>query len=104
MGIEINLSAEDIDQLVRDSIMKAGFGKAVEDGVRQVLNGYNSTVQDALRRYIGQIAAELLETKFSDQVKGLVHKYIEQTVTQEVLDKVTSTAVTKLVDAANRGY
>jgi hypothetical protein len=38
MAIEINLTAEDIDKLVNDSVREAGFGKAIEDGVKRAIS------------------------------------------------------------------
>lgn len=105
MGIEINLSAEDIDSLVRDSIMKAGFGKAIEEGVRRaVAPGYDNPIEKATKAYVLEVVGQLLREKFAGQIRETVSAHIEAMVTQEVLNKVTTHAVTKMVDAASDRY
>lgn len=105
MGIEINLTAEDVDALVRGSIMKAGFGKAIEDGVKRAISpGYDNPIEKATRAYVMQVCDDLLRTKFAEQITATVAAHLEAMVTQDVLDKVTSAAVKKMVDAAESRY
>lgn len=104
MALELNITAEDIDQLVRDSIMKAGFGKAVEEAVISSLRGYNSPVEGAIKRYVGEIAAELIREKYKIQIISAVQKAIEEKVTDEVIDKTVSAATDRMIRAAEDRY
>lgn len=103
MGLEINLTPDDIDRLVKDSIMKAGFGKAIEEGVkRAIAPGYDNPIEKAMKAYVIEVADNLLRTKFADQIKEIVTTYINQNVTGEVLEKITNVSLTEMIVAAKR--
>ena len=105
MGIEINLTADDIDTLVKDSIMKAGFGKAIEEGVKRAMApGYDNPIEKATKEYVLQVCNSLLRERYADQVRTVVAAAIEAQVTQEVVQKITDAAVKKMVDAAADRY
>jgi hypothetical protein len=105
MGIEINLSADDIDTLVKDSIMKAGFGKAIEEGVKRAMApGYDNPVEKAMKAYVVEVCDSLLRHRFADQIRTVVAAEIEKQVTNEVIEKVTNAAVQKMVSAASDRY
>jgi hypothetical protein len=105
MAIELNLTPEDIDQLVRDSLMKAGFGKLIESNVQKALqSGYDNPIDKAMKAYVTEVADELIRTKFTVQIREAVNKLMEQMVTQELLNKVTGAVVKKMVDAASDRY
>ena len=105
MGIEINLTADDIDLLVKDSIMKAGFGKAIEEGVRKAIApGYDNPIEKATKAYVLEVCDSLLRERFADQVRAVVTATIEAKVTQEVVQKITDVAVEKMVRAASERY
>lgn len=102
MGIEINLSPEDIDTLVKDSIMKAGFGKAVEDGVKKAFSqGYDNPIDKATKAYVFEVCNSLLRERFADKIHAVVTAAIEAQVTAEVIEKITNTAVREMVSAVS---
>ncbi len=98
MGLEINLTPADIEELVKRTILESGFGKAVEDSIRAAMNPnhYNNPVKGAIETYVKKVMLELLETQYSTRVRAYCQKVIEETVTDELLEKVTKTAVDKL--------
>lgn len=101
--MELNLTAADVEQLVKNTIMLSGFGKAVEDGVRKALaSGYDNPIDKEIKIYVGRVAGELIKEKFAAQIKESVAGYIEAKVTKQFLETVTSTAVDKMVAAADR--
>jgi citrate lyase gamma subunit len=105
MAIEINLTAEDIDKLVKDSILKAGFGKAIEDGVKRAISpGYDNPIERATKEYVAQVCHSLLRDQFADKIRAVVSATIEAQVTTEVIQKVTDVAVRKMVNAAQDRY
>jgi hypothetical protein len=101
--MQFNLTPEDIDSLVRDSIMKNGFGNAVTTAITKVLNtGYNNPIDEQIKILVGRITADLINEKFKDQIKVLVADQIEKQVTQDLLEKVTYETTKKMVDSVDR--
>lgn len=105
-ALEFNLSAEHIEQLVRDSIMKAGFGKAIEESILKIAKpgAYNNPIEEALRQYIRDVMVELLHGEAGARVREFVAAYVEREVSAEVLDKITGAAVEKIKRAAEERY
>ncbi len=103
MSLELNIKPEDIERLVKDSIMQSGFGNAVTAGINKALSGYNNPVDDQIRQYVGRVAAELISEKYAEEVRSAVSRHIEAKITTELIDKVTEAAVLKMERAA-MGY
>lgn len=101
MAIEINLKPEDVENLVRDSIMKSGFGAAVTKALSNVLGGYNSPIEAELKAYVTTIVRDLLATQYGEQIKTAVIETMRTKVTDEILKKFTDTAIDKIVAAAD---
>jgi len=105
MGIEINLTAEDIDTLVKDSIMKAGFGEAITEGVKRAMRpGYDNPIEKATKEYVLQVCGSMLRERYAEQIRAVVAAAIEAQVTEEVVQKITDDAVKKMVNAAENRY
>jgi flagellar biosynthesis/type III secretory pathway protein FliH len=102
MAFELNITAEDIDQIVKDSIMKAGFGKAVEAGITKALSGYDSPIEKQLKSLVSEVARTLIEEKYMASIKLAVAKAVEEKITPDLIDKTVSAAMSKMVDAADR--
>lgn len=102
MALELNIKPEDVEQLVKDSIMKAGFGKAVSDAVTKAISGYNNPVEDAIKRYVGQVADELIREKYSEEVRTAVQLHMEACITAELINKVTGEVVQRMQQAVER--
>lgn len=98
MGIEINLTTEDIDQLVKDSIMKAGFGKAIEMGIQRAMApGYDNPIDKSVKAYILVVCDQLLREQFSGTITRVVTAAIEVHVTDAVIKQIAQTVVEKVV-------
>ncbi len=102
MSFQVNLTPEDIDALVKDSILKAGFGNAVTTAVQKALSGYDNPIDKEVKIYVARVAADIIQDKFADQIKQLVATQIEQQVTQELMERVTSETVVKMCNAVDR--
>lgn len=96
--LELNLTPADIEKLVKESIMQSGFGEAVKTACVKALTGYNSPVDNEIRKYVAELTAQLLREKFSEQIKAAVTETIEARVTNEVLNRVTEACVRKMTD------
>jgi len=101
MPLELNITAEDVEALVRDSIMKSGFGKAVEEGVKKAFSGYDNPIDKEIKSYVAEVCRKLLREKFSTEVLAAVTKAIQEKVTQELIDKTVAAATERMVRAAD---
>lgn len=98
MSLEFNLTPDDIERLVRDSIMKSGFGAAVEKSIKEIMgSSYRNPVNDALAAYVKRICEDLLETQMGAQIKEHVAAAIEAKVTKDFLDKVVGATLDKMM-------
>lgn len=104
MAIELNITAEDVEALVKDSLIKAGLGKVISDGVAKALGGYDSPVDKAVKQYVAEVAETLIREKFADQIKDAVRATIEAKVTDEMIARTVDAAVEKMARAAEGRY
>lgn len=98
--MNIEIKPEDVDALVRDALLKAGIGKTITEAVSKALSGYNNPVDEKLKLFVGEIAAELIREKWGSEIRASVARHIEALVTQEIVDKTANQAVEKMVKAA----
>lgn len=103
MKIEIN--AEQVDQLVRDTILKAGIGKAIEGAVSRAFgNTYDNPIEKELKSYITTVVRKLLETEFKDKVDMAVREAIAAKLTEPIVAKLAEATIDKIVKAADERY
>lgn len=100
MAIELSITPEDVEAIVKDALIKAGLGKAISDGVKKALSGYESPVDKEVKLYVGEVAATLIKEKYAEQIKASVSAAIEARVTKEFLDKTVADTITKMEKAA----
>ena len=98
--LELNLTPADIDKLVKESIMLSGFGEAVKTACVNTLTGYNSPIENEVRKYVAELTAQLLREKFSVQIKEAISAAIEASVTREIINKITESSVKQMIRAA----
>lgn len=97
MTIAINLTPQDIENYVKEALIKSSIGKAIQTAVDSVLNkSYDNPIDKEIKAMVGRIAYELLHEKYKDQVKQLVQAQIEKVVTDQMLQTVTDKAVEKM--------
>lgn len=106
MAFEVNITPEDIDSLVKDSILKAGLGNAIQTIINDTLkiNNYSSPVKDKITNYVSEVCNEIIREKYAAQIREAVSKHIEESVTTEIINKTVSHAVQKMVRAASDNY
>jgi hypothetical protein len=100
MSFAINLTPEDIEKLVKDSIMRAGFGQAIEKALAGMLTGYNNPIDAKLREHVALIAGQLIREHYHPMIRAAIDKYLKEKLTQEIVDKTTSEAVGRMIRAA----
>ena len=102
MKLEIN--AEQIDELVRDTIMKTAIGGSIEEAIKKSLSGYNSPVDDAIKTVVREMLVEILHTEYKDELKAAILVAIEARLSEESLQKIACEDVTKIERAASDRY
>lgn len=100
-AFELTLGPEQIEALVRDSIMKSGFGAAIETAIAKVMSNHRNPVEEALRDYVQRVVVNMLEGELGERVRESVNAYVLKEVTTEFLDKITEVAVEKIKRAAD---
>jgi len=104
--MEINITPEDVDRLVKDSILKAGLGRIITDTIAKVLNpnAYNNPINGAVEKYILEVANQLLRDVYADKVRQIIRAEIEKRVTDELLQQIAAGVVKKMENAAKERY
>jgi hypothetical protein len=50
--MEINITPGDVEKMVKDSLVKAGLGKAITEAIQKALTGsYNNPIDEAIKRF-----------------------------------------------------
>lgn len=99
----LNLTTEDIERLVKETILKSGFGKAVETAIEKALTGYNSPVDEAVKQFVARTVREVLDVDpWRTKIREAVERAIAAKVTTETLDTVASKSVEAIVNAAEK--
>lgn len=96
MTIEINFKPEDIEQFVKDSLLKSSIGKAIQDQVNRAIGGYSDAVGQAVSQLVKQMTIEIINEKYRDQIKTSIISVIEKKLTQELVDKTVMNVMEKL--------
>lgn len=103
-SMQIEIKAEDVERMVRDELVKAGLGKVIVDTIAKTLTGYNSPVEDAIKRYVGEVAGRMLREMFEPLIVDSVTAALKAKVTSDFVDKVVAAATDKMVRAADERY
>lgn len=102
MAFELNLTPEDVERLVRQTIMQAGFGQAISEAVKKALTGYNNPVEEGVKRYVAEVVAELLRSAYAEKIRGAVALAIQEKVTDELIDNTVAAATNRMIRAAEQ--
>ena len=102
MGLEINIKPEDVEIYVKEALIKSGIGKSISEGVSASLRGYDSPVEKAIKKYVGEIAESLIRDKYSEQIKQLVQEKIATMVTDDLLKTIADKTIDTMIRAVER--
>lgn len=61
--MEIQITPNDVDQIVKDAIIKSVIGDTIQKHVAAALSGYDSPVKKAVATVVNDVARELIEEK-----------------------------------------
>ena len=104
--MQIDLKPEDVDELVKQTILKAGIGKTIQDVVAKTLgSSYDNPIEKAMKSYITTVVMDLLKTDFKDKVDAAVRAALEAKLTSAVAERLADETINKIVKAAtDRDY
>jgi len=99
--MNLNLSPEDVDKIVKQAILNAGVTKAITDAVVKCLQAYNSPVEAAVKDYVSSLTQEIIRENHSEEVKAAVVAAVAERLTKEFIGKVTDETLDKMVRAVH---
>jgi hypothetical protein len=98
--MEIKIEADDVERLVKDSLVKAGLGKTISEAVSKAFSGYDNPVEREIKKYVAEIASTLIRERFTVQIKESVALEVENRVTGELINKTVKEAMKRIERAA----
>lgn len=100
--MDLKLNADDIERLVKETILRSSFGTAVANAVTKSLSGYNSPVDEAVKVSIRTTVAELLEgPDYKPQIEQACRDAINARLNKELLAKLAESTIQKIERAAS---
>lgn len=97
--MELKLLPEDIDKLIRETVLKSALGKNIEQvinkAVQDSIDGYNSPIKQLVNEVVRELIKEHLN---KDENKNLITEAIVRKVTPEAIDSILSYGIQKLHD------
>lgn len=102
--MELQITPEDVESMVKDAVLKAGMGTLIASKVNDALKSYNSPVDAAVKDFVAQVAVKLVREKFSETITSLVNAEVEARVTKDIMQSIVSAAVEKMVASARDRY
>lgn len=97
--MNINVTPEDVDQMVKHALLEAGIGKAITLAIHKALTGCNSPVEAELSKYISEVTRELIREKFQAEVRSSLQASVEKNITKDVIDSAVNASMEKVVQA-----
>lgn len=102
--MQIDIKPDDVDAMVKDALLKSSFGKIIQETMAKAFSGYDNPFERQIKAVVGEMCGQILREKYTTQIRELVSSHIEKNVTQELLQKMTDTAITKIIRAAESDY
>lgn len=105
MAIQLDIKPEDIDAMVRDAVLKAGFGKLINDLLAKATNPqetYNNPFKQTIDSFIAGVVRELLTAKYKDEIVATVAAKLSEQLTTEHLGKMADRIVYEVTRAIEK--
>jgi hypothetical protein len=98
--MEFKIDSNDLEEFVRNAVMKSALGGSVEKVVNETLNrGYDSPLKKGIEIYISDVTQELIRDKLGDSIKALIASAIEEKLTEDLTRKLVNAAVEKIAES-----
>lgn len=98
------LTSEDVERIVKATLVQSALGATIEKSVNEALTGYNSPVKNAIASYIGRVASEVVQEHYADKIRSAVAAAIQAQMTDEFVNEIVAAATAKMIAAAKRDY
>lgn len=95
MEVKIEITAEQIDQMVRKSLVEAAIGKSIIREVQECLkaDSYNSPIKEGVKKAIQKIVDEVL---CMPENQMIMREAVIKVTTKEVMTEISNNAVRRL--------
>lgn len=99
MGIEVTITPDDIDALVRDAIMKSSLGKLIDDTIKSVTKSgsYNNPIEDAIKRFYADQTTRILNEVMRDRIVESIRATLSEKLTDDWIKEKAETLAYKLI-------
>jgi hypothetical protein len=101
--MNINILPDDIDKLVKESIIKSALGQdiagAIHNAINEALKSYDSPIKKYTNKIIGEIIQEYLS---KEENRKPVYDSIIKHLTPEAVNKIMDHGIKKLLDEIER--
>jgi len=100
----IQLTPEDVNNMVKDTLLKAGLGDLISKAINKVMSSssFDNPVDKAVEQYVRSVALEAVRVRFLDEIKAEVVKAIEDKVTPEVIKRAVDKWVDHLISGVEK--
>lgn len=102
--LTLEIKPEDVDQLVKEAVTRSLIGKTVTDAIAKAMGGYNSPIDEAVKKVCATVTAQLLEEKYKQSIHDAITKALADKVTAQFLDTIVGAVIDKMVRAAEGRY
>ena len=101
MPVQVDISPQDIEELVESSIMASGFGAAVTKAIQSVLEqNLDLHVRESLEEYVKEVCKTLLADTYADNIHNAVVATIEVMIQGQMVQGITAQMIEKIQKAA----
>lgn len=98
--MEINLLPQDIDKLIRDTILKSALGKNIEQvidkAVKDAVDGYNSPIKQLVHEVVKDLVKDYLA---KDENRKPIEDSICNIVTPSTIETILQVGINKMKES-----
>jgi hypothetical protein len=95
--MQIEIKPDDIDQYVKDAIMKSTVGQSlcveIDRGIQDLMKGYNSPIKNFMNKVLENFVKEYMERP---EIKEMVMQAIIKTITPQAIEAIVIYGIEKL--------
>lgn len=99
--MEINITPENIDALVKEAILKSAFGSTVAENLEKCFTGYDNPFKRVMEQTVMEITRKVLKEQFGGHIETIVKVKIEAILTDEVIEKLAENVTDNALRSIN---